>query len=218
MPDSVREKMLARFSSTARPVVAEANRILDATPDPEYWHLPDTEVVKFTFPGFDHDQAVIHQTPRMGRNMHQADPEVSSRGLLRMGHKNVYLVPENTDGEVDAETRFLLVTGTSHELCPGRMSTMGQFFRYDSRKQSIRVGTGMELLTVLTRICHVDAWDGLVMWVKESLRTWECFNDTGCSSREFTEMSNHIDVEVAASRERLRIALEKERFEKLVNR
>lgn len=126
-------------------LMAEANALLDRTPDPEFWSLADDEFVEFTFP----DWQVLAYHARQTRQ----PPWLASCAIAR--HRT------HADW-------WLFIGGGTH-LLDYRGGTMGQFFRYNHHRCTMRAGTVDEVLTGLKRTHHPDAWGGWVTWAGETI-------------------------------------------------
>lgn len=129
-------------------LIAAANAILDATPDPEWWSMTPLEVVEFAFP----DWAIVSAIDNRPR------PVVYAPRVL--------LTHRRQPGQ------WLLIWASGQELLPGRGSTMGQFFRFKTgyRLNEFAVGTVDEVFDALCRRFHPDARrSGLFDWVIEQL-------------------------------------------------
>lgn len=126
-------------------LLVAANGILDATPDHEWWQMRPLEVVAFAFP--DWEIVAWHENENYNRPTTR-----EPRALLR--HRTV---PD----------QWLLIYANRVELLPGRMSTMGQFFRFKDNleKNSYAVGTPDEIITRMRRRIHIDASDGIFTWL-----------------------------------------------------
>lgn len=119
------------------PLFEAANVILHDTPDPDWWSISDAEVVAMAFPDWD--------------TIHVLNHPLTCRCRLEA----LILLRHRTD-----PMRWLLILGARHRLCPGRGSTMGQFFRfkYHHLKNRAVVGTVDDVMAGLKKWHHTTSW------------------------------------------------------------
>jgi hypothetical protein len=158
------------YAATIADLVADANRILDNTPDPEWWNHNAREVIALAFADFD--------LVRICENANYNTPEWSApRALLR----------HRTDPD-----RWLLIWSHGIELLPGRMSTMGQFFRFREEtlgKNHFAYGTPVEVVEQVRRRYRHDST--LCWWLLRTFTDLAADLPTGTASH--SGPGGHLD-------------------------
>lgn len=127
-------------------LMAEANALLDRTPDPEFWSLDDGQFVEFTLP----DWQVLEHHARQNRQPPWLRPCAIARHRTRPDW-------------------WLFLGGDTYRLLGYRGGTMGQFFRYNHHRVTMRAGTVDEVLNGLKQAHHPHAWGGWVTWAGETI-------------------------------------------------
>lgn len=131
---------------TAEDLIASGNQILTDTPDNEWWQMRPQEVVRFAFP--DWDIAAVCE------NSNYNKPTFSTPRVL-LKHRTL---PD----------RWFLIVSPGLELLPGRMSTMGQFFRFNPKRQTFATGTADDILAGTLRRNHPDSRRDLAWWLLDA--------------------------------------------------
>lgn len=128
---------------TVDQLVASGNKILHDTPDNLWWKMTPQEVVAFAFPEWD----IVAARENANYN------------------KPTFPVPSVLLRHRVQQDLWFLIASPGRELLPGRMSTMGQFFRFNPKRQKFAVGTPDDVLARTIGRRTADAHQDVAWWL-----------------------------------------------------